>query len=285
MTPGKKFREALMHSKPLKIVGVINAYVALMAQRVGFQALYLSGSGVASASYGLPDLGLTSIQDVLADVYRITAVADIPLLVDIDTGWGSPLMIERSIKAMEKAGAAAVHLEDQVFHKRCGHLSGKQIVSIAEMSARIQAAAQAKRDKHFAIIARTDAYAIEGLEGAIERGIAYKNAGADMLFPEALASLEEYRIIKEAVAIPILANVTEFGVTPLFSAGELSKVNVDMVLYPLSANRAMNLAALKVFEDILNKGTQRDCLELMQTREEAYGFLNYENYVKKLNSE
>lgn len=283
MSQGKKFRDALQRSKPLQIVGTINAYVALMAQRVGFRAIYLSGSGVASASYGLPDLGITSLRDVLDDIHRITSAVNTPLLVDIDTGWGNTLMIERTIKAMERAGVAAVHIEDQVFQKRCGHLPGKQLVHVEEMADRIRAAVDARHDSNFVIMARTDALAVEGLEAAIERGLAYKEAGADMLFPEAFPTLEHYRLFKEAVGIPILANLTEFGQTPLFSTEELASADVDMALYPLSANRAMNLAALKVFEDILTHGTQRDCVNVMQTREETYGFLNYDKYVEKAN--
>lgn len=282
LSPGQRFRSAMQQQKPLQIPGTINAYIALMAKKEGFKAIYLSGAGVANSSYGLPDIGLTTLDNVLEDVRRITAVCDLPLLVDIDTGWGSAFMIRRTIKAMIQAGAAAVHLEDQVFHKRCGHRPGKALVSKEEMADRIKAAVDAKTDPDFVIIARTDALANEGLEKTIERALAYKEAGANMFFAEAFNSLEQFQIFKKAIQSPVLANLTEFGQTPLFTTEELTSADVDMALYPLSANRAMNLAALRVLYAIKEKGTQIECLENMQTREELYGFLDYEAYEKKL---
>jgi methylisocitrate lyase len=277
-SPGSKFRKAVNSEKPLQIVGTVNAYIAILAKHSGFKAIYLSGAGVANSSYGLPDLGITTLDDVLEDARRITAAVDLPLLVDIDTGWGNAFLIERTIKSMIRLGVAAIHIEDQISQKRCGHLSGKVIVSKEEMVDRIKAAVDARIDPDFVIMARTDAFAVEGIELAIERAIAYRDAGADMLFPEALHSLEDYQKFKKAVEIPILANLTEFGKTPLFLLSELASANIDMALYPLSANRAMNLAALKVFEEIRGHGTQIHILENMQTREELYGFLNYRNY-------
>lgn len=277
-TPGKRFRLALDLGKPLQIVGTINAYTAILAMHSGFQAIYLSGAGVANSSYGLPDLGMTTLDNVLEDTRRITAAVDLPLLVDIDTGWsqGNAWMMSRTIKAMIRAGAAAVHLEDQVAAKRCGHRQGKALVSVAEMVDRIKAAVDARIDPDFVIMARTDSYGIEGMDQTIDRALAYKAAGADMLFLEAVTNLADYRTIKQAVQIPVLANITEFGRTPLFTTHELASVGVDMALYPLSANRAMNLAALRVYEDIKTNGTQQRSLDIMQTREELYGFLNYE---------
>ncbi len=280
-TPGHQFRKSLHVEKPLQIVGVINAYAALMAQNVGFKSIYLSGAGVANSSYGLPDLGITTLDNVLEDAKRITAAVDLPLLVDIDTGWGNAFMIERTIKSMIKAGIAAVHLEDQFFLKRCGHRSGKTVVSKKEMCDRLKAAVDARTDKEFVIMARTDAFAIEGLDKTIERALAYKEAGADMLFAEAIDSLDHYKAIKSAIGIPILANITEFGLTPLFTIQELADVGVDMALYPLSANRAMNFAALEVFKEIKHRGTQKGVLKKMQTREELYNFLHYDVYEKK----
>jgi len=279
---GKKFREALMQETPLQIVGTINAYAAIMAKEVGFRALYLSGAGVANSSYGLPDLGVTTLDNVLEDAKRITAAVDLPLLVDIDTGWGNFLMIERAIKEFERIGVAGVHIEDQVFEKKCGHLPGKTIVSTEEMVSRIHAAVSAKKDPDFVVMARTDALANEGIDGAIERSIAYREAGADMLFPEAFTNLEHYKQLKEAVNIPILANITEFGKTDLYPVDVLRDAGVDIVLYPLSANRAMNLAALKTFQTIRKEGTQKSCLDMMQTREELYQFLRYEQFEKEL---
>lgn len=278
---GKKLWKALKREKPLQMVGTINAYVAKMAQSTGFQAIYLSGAGVSNASYGFPDLGMTSLDNVLEDVCRITFSVDIPLLVDIDTGWGSVLTIQRAVQEMHRAGAAGIHIEDQEFAKRCGQLPGKKIVSIDEMVVRIKAAVDARIDPNFVIMARTDAFASEGIEGTIKRAIAYREAGADMLFPEALDKLEYFNTIKEETKIPVLANLTEFGKPPLFTLNELQEVDIDIALYPLSANRAMNLAALKVFEDIRHQGTQKHCLENMQTREELYYFLDYEEYENK----
>lgn len=278
----KGLHQALAKEKPLQIIGTINAYVAIMAKSVGYKALYLSGAGVANASYGLPDLAMTTLDNVLEDVRRITAAVDLPLLVDIDTGWGNALMIARTIKSMIRAGASAVHIEDQVTSKRCGHLPGKEIVPCEEMVDRLKAAVDAKTDPHFVIMARSDAFAKEGLEGLIARSIAYRDAGADMLFLEALKTLDQYKAVKDAVGIPVLANLTEFGLTPLFTVSELAEAGVDMALYPLSPMRAMNLAALQVLQEIRDKGTQKHLLDQMQTREELYHYLNYESYKKKL---
>lgn len=277
-TPGKRFRAALLQENPLQIIGTINAYAAMMAKEVGFRAIYLSGSGVASASYGLPDLGMTTLDNVLTDVQRITGAVDLPLLVDIDTGWGSPLMLTRSIQCLEKAGAAAVHIEDQPFLKRCGHRQKKRVVSQEEMCMRLKTATDARVEDSFIIMARTDAYACEGLERTIERCLAYEEAGADMHFIEALPSLDDYRDCVAVLNKPILANITEFGQTPLFNRQELSDVGVSMILYPLSAWRAMNLAALRVYDEIRTKGTQKLVVEHMQTREELYHYLNYYHY-------
>lgn len=276
MSSGKQFRQAIDLEKPLQIPGVINAYVAMMAKQAGFKALYLSGAGVANSSYGLPDIGLTTLDNVLEDARRIIDATHLPLLVDIDTGWGSPLMIERVIKQLENSGVAAIHIEDQdTLSKRCGHLSGKQVVSLQEMQERIRAAVQAKSDPHFVVMARTDALAIEGLESTLERANAYVAAGADMLFIEAITSLQDYRYFKTHISVPILANLTEFGKTPLFTIEELRSVGIDMVLYPLSANRAMNRAAEKVLHEIRSKGTQAGIVSEMQTRAELYQILNY----------
>jgi methylisocitrate lyase len=279
---GLKFRMALASEKPLQIIGVINAYVAIMAEKTGFAALYLSGAGVANAAYGLPDLGLTSLDNVAEEVRRITAAVECPLLVDIDTGWGNSLMVARAVKTMQTAGAAAVHIEDQSLFKRCGHRPGKCIVAIDTMLGRIKAAVDARVDPHFVIMARTDAFASEGLDCAIERALAYVEAGADMIFLEALTELEHYAACRRQLPVPLLANLTEFGHTPLFSLAELSAVGIDMALYPLSLNRAMNLAALKVLQGIRTEGSQRSLLEKMQTREELYGFLKYEFFEKRL---
>lgn len=282
---GAKFRKALKHHKPLQIVGTINAYVAIMAQKTGYHALYLSGAGVANSSYGLPDLGVTTLDNALEDVRRITAATDLPLIVDIDTGWGSAMMVEKSIKSMVLAGAAGVHIEDQVFQKRCGHRDHKSLVSTEEMCARLQVANETRKqwDPGFYLIARTDALANEGLKSVIQRGQAYRQAGADALFAEAFTSLEDYAVVKKAVELPLLANMTEFGKTPLYSRVELEKAGVDMILYPLSVNRAMNAAALKVLQEIYNKGSQKRVLDVMQTRQELYEFLNYEEFEKKIN--
>jgi methylisocitrate lyase len=284
MNQGEKFRRAVTHAQPLQIVGTINAYCAMMAEQVGHQAIYLSGGGVANASYGLPDLGITSLNDVLEDVRRITAATTLPLLVDIDTGFGGAFNIAKTIKEMERAGAAAVHMEDQVSQKRCGHRPNKSIVSTQEMVDRIKAAVDARTDDSFVIMARTDALAVEGIDSAIERSQAYIEAGADMLFPEAINTLQQYQQFSQAVNVPILANITEFGQTPLFSTSELAECNVDMVLYPLSAFRAMNQAALNVYQSLRSEGHQRDVVDTMQTREQLYSYLNYHHYEQKLDS-
>ncbi len=283
ITPGQKFRNALTENTPLQIVGTINAYVALMAQQLGAHAIYLSGAGVANSSYGLPDIGLTTLDNVLEDARRITAVVDLPLLVDVDTGWGSAFMVAKTVKSMSRAGVAAIHIEDQIFHKRCGHRPKKSIVSKNEMVDRVKAAVDAKLDSSFIIIARTDSLSNEGMDKAIERCRAYVEAGADAIFLEAVSSKEQYDQFKRNLNIPLLANMTEFGVTPLYTIEELSEVGVDMILYPLSANRAMNLAAQKTLETILKKGSQVECIDLMQTREELYKFLKYYEYENKLN--
>ncbi|TIE16838.1 methylisocitrate lyase [Legionella pneumophila] len=280
---GKKLREALMKEKPLQVVGTINAYTALQAKRAGFHAIYLSGAGVANASHGLPDLGITTLNDVLEDVRRIMSAVDLPLLVDIDTGWGGAFSIARTIKEMIKAGAAAVHIEDQVQAKRCGHRPGKALVEKEEMIDRIKAAVDAKTDPDFVIMARTDSLANEGLNKALERISAYIEAGADMIFFEGVRKLEEYQALTEQCNVPVLANITEFGVTPLFTLEELKEVGVSLALYPLSAFRAMSAAAEKVYETIRKNGSQNDILAEMQTREELYQVLNYHFYEDKLN--
>lgn len=280
---GQKFWGALQEEKPLQIVGTVNAYVALLAQKVGFRALYLSGAGVANASYGLPDLGVTSLDNVLEDVRRITAAVDIPLLVDADTGWGNALLFSRTVKELIRAGAAALHLEDQVTLKRCGHRSGKQLVPLPEMVDRIKAAVDSRSDPSFAIMARTDAVGVESFQAALERALAYKEAGADMLFPEAVTSLEQYALFKNQVGLPVLANITEFGKTPLFTTEQLAEAGVDMVLYPLSVSRAMNRAAVTVLEALRQKGTQEPVIGMMQTRDELYQSLNYEGLESKAN--
>ncbi|MDI4662357.1 MULTISPECIES: methylisocitrate lyase [Cobetia] len=283
-SPGARFRAALEANRPLPIVGTINAYTAIMAERVGHQAIYLSGGGVANASYGLPDLGMTSMNDVLEDARRITAASELPLLVDIDTGWGGAFNIARTIQEMERAGVAAVHLEDQVAQKRCGHRPNKAIVSSQEMVDRIKAAADARRDDDFYLIARTDAFQKEGLEAAVSRANACVEAGADAIFAEAVHTLEDYRAFCEGVDAPILANITEFGATPLFNQRELGDVGCRMVLYPLSAFRAMNAAALKVYQNIHDKGDQKDVVDDMQTRMELYDFLDYHTFEQKLDT-
>ncbi|HAT8967320.1 TPA: methylisocitrate lyase [Legionella pneumophila subsp. pneumophila] len=280
---GKNLREALMKEKPLQVVGTINAYTALQAKSAGFHAIYLSGAGVANASYGLPDLGITTLNDVLEDVRRIMSAVDLPLLVDIDTGWGGAFSIARTIKEMIKAGVAAVHIEDQVQAKRCGHRPGKALVEKEEMIDRIKAAVDAKTDPDFVIMARTDALANEGLNKALERISAYIEAGADMIFFEGVRKLEEYQALTEQCNVPVLANITEFGVTPLFTLEELKEVGISLALYPLSAFRAMSAAAEKVYDTIRKNGSQKDILEEMQTREELYQVLNYHFYEDKLN--
>ncbi len=282
LTPGARFHQALQANSPLQIVGAINAYAAMLAQRAGHQALYLSGAGVANASYGLPDLGMTSLNDVITDVDRMTSATDLPLLVDIDTGWGGAFNIARTIRAMEKAGAAAVHLEDQVAQKRCGHRPNKAIVSQQEMVDRIKAAVDAKVDHDFVIMARTDAIAVEGIDAAIERAIACVEAGADALFPEAITDLAQYKRFADAVHVPILANITEFGATPLYNKTDLAAVGVSMVLYPLSAFRAMSRAAETVYASIREEGDQGSVVSLMQTRAQLYEVLGYHAYEDKL---
>ncbi len=281
-SPGARFRQALAQEKPLQVAGAINAYTARLAQATGFRALYLSGGGVAANSLGLPDLGISSMEDVLTDVRRITDVVPLPLLVDIDTGWGGAFNIARTIRAMEKAGAAAVHIEDQVSAKRCGHRPGKEIVSAEEMVDRIKAAVDARTDPAFVIMARTDALANEGLAAAIERAQAYVAAGADMIFAEAVTELAMYAQFRAAVGVPILANITEFGQTPLFTLDELAGAGVDIVLYCCAAYRAMNAAALKVYEAIRTEGTQKSVLPLMQSRADLYRYLDYHAYEQKL---
>lgn len=282
MSAGQRFRNALKEHAPLQIVGTINAYTALMAERVGHKAIYLSGGGVANASFGLPDLGMTSLNDVAEDARRITGATEVPLLVDIDTGWGGAFNISRTVKEMIRAGVAAVHLEDQVLQKRCGHRPNKQIVSQPEMVDRIKAAVDGKTDDKFFIVARTDAFAQEGLAAAIERAQACAEAGADGIFAEAVHTLEDYQAFSEALDIPVLANMTEFGQTPLFTKDQLKQSGVGMILYPLSAFRAMNKAALNVYQHLLEDGDQNAVVDTMQTREELYDFLNYHNFEKKL---
>lgn len=281
-SPGAQFRAAVREERPLQIAGAINAYTARMAAAVGFRALYLSGGGVAANSLGMPDLGISTMDDVLIDVRRITDAVALPLLVDIDTGWGGAFNIARTIRSMTKAGAAAVHIEDQVGAKRCGHRPGKELVPAEEMVDRIKAAVDARTDEQFVIMARTDALASEGLTAAIERAQAYVAAGADMIFAEAVTGLPMYTQFREAVGVPILANITEFGQTPLFTREELAAASVDIVLYCCAAYRAMNAAALKVYEAIRGEGTQRSVLPLMQTRDDLYKFLNYHAYEAKL---
>jgi methylisocitrate lyase len=281
---GARFRAAAREEKPLQVVGTINAYAARLAERTGFRALYVSGGGVAAGSLGIPDLGITTMDDVLTDVRRITDRTDLPVLVDIDTGWGSAFNIARTIKSMIKFGAAAVHVEDQVQAKRCGHRPGKAIVSRDEMVDRIKAAVDAKTDPEFVIMARTDALAVEGLDAAIDRARACVEAGADMIFPEAVTDLAMYRRFAEAVKVPILANITEFGATPLYTVEELRAADVSLVLYPLSAFRAMSRAALSVYGAIRSEGTQKDVVSLMQPRAELYEYLDYHAFEQKLDS-
>lgn len=279
---GNRLRATLAEEKPLQVVGAINAYTALLAEQAGFRALYLSGAGVANASFGLPDLGMTTLGDVLEDVRRITYVSRVPLLVDVDTGWGHAFMIARTVREMIRVGAAGIHIEDQVAAKRCGHRPGKALVSCAEMVDRIKAAVDGRTDPAFVIMARTDAVASEGFDAAIERACRYREAGADMIFPEALAELSHYRRFADATAIPVLANMTEFGVTPLFSLDELAAAGVGLVLYPLSAFRAMSAAALKVYLTIRSDGSQLAVLDEMQTRADLYEVLGYHEFERKL---
>jgi methylisocitrate lyase len=282
LSPGARFRSAVEQEHPLQVIGAINAYTARMAQATGFRALYLSGGGVAANSLGMPDLGISSMEDVLVDVRRITEVTTLPLLVDIDTGWGSAFNIARTIRSMQRAGAAAVHIEDQVGAKRCGHRPGKELVPAAEMVDRIKAAVDARTDAGFVIMARTDALAGEGLAAALDRSAAYVAAGADMIFAEAVTELPMYARFKETAAVPILANITEFGKTPLYTSQELAAAGVDIILYCCAAYRAMNAAALKVYHAIRTEGTQSNVLSLMQTRDELYEFLGYDAYEQKL---
>jgi methylisocitrate lyase len=281
---GARFRAAIATEKPLQIIGAINAYHAMLATQTGYRALYLSGGGVAAGSLGLPDLGISTLEDVLIDVRRITDVVDTPLLVDIDTGFGSAFNIARTVKSVIKAGAAAVHIEDQVSAKRCGHRPNKAVVSQTEMVDRVKAAVDAKIDSNFVIMARTDALAVEGLQSAIDRACACVEAGADMIFPEAMTELNMYKQFVDAVKVPVLANITEFGSTPLFTVDELASADVSMVLYPLSAFRAMNQAALKVYQTVRNEGTQKNVINLMQSRADLYEYLGYHAFEQKLDS-
>lgn len=282
MTAGKKFRQAIKDNNPLMIVGTINAYSAILAERQNHKAIYLSGGGVAAASYGVPDLGITTMDDVLIDAKRITAASSLPLLVDIDTGWGGAFNIARTIKEMTKAGVAAVHMEDQVSQKRCGHRPNKSLVSANEMTDRIKAAVDAREDDSFFIMARTDAFASEGMQAAIDRSSSYLEAGADGIFLEAVTNIEDYKVFSSQLDTLLLANITEFGKTPLFTNKELAAAGVDISLYPLSAFRAMSMAAEKVYESLLKEGTQKDVLDIMQTREELYERLNYHEFEQKL---
>lgn len=284
LSPGARFRRALDEEKPLQIAGTINAYAAKLAEATGFRALYLSGGGVAANSLALPDLGISTMEDVLTDLRRIAYATALPVLVDIDTGWGGAFNIARTVRSMEDAGAAAVHIEDQVTAKRCGHRPGKELVGTNEMTDRIKAAVDARRDEAFVIMARTDALASEGLAQAIERAGAYVAAGADMIFAEAVTEVAMYGEFRRAVGVPVLANITEFGKTPLFTRDELAAAGVDMILYCCAAYRAMNAAALKVYEAIRAEGTQKSILPLMQTREELYRYLGYHAYEEKLDA-
>jgi methylisocitrate lyase len=284
VTAGARFRAALRAEKPLQIIGAINAYHAMLANQSGFKALYLSGGGVAAGSLGLPDLGISTLEDVLIDVRRITDAVDTPLLVDIDTGWGGAFNIARSVKSIAKAGAAAVHIEDQVSAKRCGHRPNKSIVSLEEMVDRVKAAVDAKPYDDFVIMARTDALAVEGLQSAIDRACACAEAGADMIFPEAITELSMYKQFSVAVKVPVLANITEFGSTPLFTVDELRGADVSMVLYPLSAFRAMNQAALTVYQAVKKDGTQKNVVNIMQTRMDLYDHLGYHAFEQKLDT-
>ncbi|WP_442511567.1 methylisocitrate lyase [Novipirellula sp. SH528] len=274
-TAGARLRAAIIHERPLQVAGTVNAIGALLAEQAGFRAIYLSGSGVASVSHGLPDLGVTTLHDVLEDARRITSACDLPLLVDADTGWGNSLMIQRTVKDLIRAGAAGLHLEDQIDAKRCGHRPGKQLVAPTEMCDRLKAALDARTDATFVIMARTDAVAVEGIAAAIERANNYVAVGAEMIFAEAITSLEDYRRFTESVDVPVLANITEFGQTPLYRLDELREVGVKLVLYPLTAFRAMNAAAARVYQTLRSSGTQQDLIDQMQTREELYDLLDY----------
>jgi len=282
VSQSKKLKQAISENTPLQIVGTVNAYSSLLAEKKGHKAIYLSGGGVAASSMGLPDLGITTLQDVLIDVERITSVCGLPLLVDADTGWGGAFNISRMVKSMITSGAAGIHIEDQVEQKRCGHRPNKELVSSEEMQNRIKAAVDAKTDPHFMIMARTDAIANEGLDSALGRAASYVEAGADAIFAEAITEIEDYKKFSENLNVPILANITEFGKTPLFSKEELKEAGVDMILYPLSAFRAMSKAAEVIYSEILEKGTQQDLIDRMQTRDELYEVLDYHTFEKKL---
>ena len=284
MSAGKKLREALVEESPLQVVGTINAYSAMMAEKVGYRAIYLSGAGVANGSFGLPDLGMTSLNDVLEDVKRITGACNVPLLVDIDTGWGGAFNIARTIKDMTRSGAAGAHIEDQVAQKRCGHRPNKEIVSCEEMEDRIKAAVDAKLDQDFLLMARTDALAVSGLQEVIDRAGRFQEAGADAIFAEAMTELSMYEKVVQSVDIPVLANITEFGSTPLYSLEELGSAGVAMALYPLSAFRAMNQAALNVYSTLRSQGTQASLIDKMQSRNDLYEFLGYHEYENKLDT-
>lgn len=282
MSMGKKLRTAVAENNPLQVVGAVNANTAIMAEKVGHKALYLSGGGVAASSFGIPDLGITTLKDVLEDVVRITDVSSLPLLVDVDTGWGGAFNIARCTREMIRAGAAGMHIEDQVMQKRCGHRPNKAIISKGEMVDRVKSAVDAKTDSNFVVMARTDALAVEGMESAIERAIACVEAGADMIFPEAINTLEQYEQFVKAVNVPVLANITEFGATPLFTSEELASVGVKLQLYPLSAFRAMSKAALNVYQHIKDDGHQQNVIDTMQTRMELYDTIGYHEYEQKL---
>jgi methylisocitrate lyase len=282
MSAGQKFRAAVAAEKPLQVIGAINAYTARMAEATGFKALYLSGGGVAANSLGMPDLGISTLEDVLTDVRRITEVTTLPLLVDIDTGWGGAFNIARTIRSMIKAGAGAVHIEDQVGQKRCGHRPGKEVVAKEEMVDRVKSAVDARTDPGFVIMARTDSLQMEGLDSAIERAVAYVEAGADMIFAEAVTELPQYKKFRAAVKVPILANITEFGTTPLYTTDELRSADVDIVLYCCGAYRAMNAAALKFFQTVRAEGTQKNVVPIMQSRADLYKYLGYYDYERKL---
>ncbi|WP_343228689.1 methylisocitrate lyase [Silanimonas sp.] len=284
ISPGARFRAAVADESPLQVMGAITAYAGLMAKRTGYKALYLSGGGVAANSLGMPDLGISTMEDVLTDARRIVDATQMPLLVDIDTGWGGAFNIARTIRSFTNIGVAAVHMEDQVGQKRCGHRPGKEVVSKAEMVDRIKAAVDAKTDANFVLMARTDAAAVEGLDAAIERAVAYVEAGADMVFPEAMKSLEDYRKVKAAVKVPILANLTEFGSTPFFTTDDLRGAGVDIALYCCGAYRAMNKAALHFYETVRRDGTQKNIIDTLQTRAELYDFLGYHAYEDKLDA-
>ena len=282
MTPGLLFKKAIEAERPLQVIGAINAYHAKLAEKTGYKAIYLSGGGVAAGSLGVPDLGISTLEDVLIDIRRITDSTSLPLLVDVDTGFGGAFNIARTIRSVEKSGAAAVHIEDQIQAKRCGHRPNKSIVSQNEMVDRIKSAVDAKNDENFVIMARTDALAVEGLQSAIDRACACVEAGADMIFPEAINDLGTYKKFTKSLDVPVLANITEFGATPLFSLDELDSVGIAIALYPLSAFRAMNKAALNIYKGLREEGTQKNLVEQMQTREELYEFLDYHEYEKKL---